>query len=193
MTEAEQTSSPWIHCPFVVMGISHHSAPIHFLEQTALEKSSLPLALRDLCLRPGVVSGLILSTCNRVEIYALGETRQQVNDSVAQEDNLKNSLKPFFHHWCLQQSKETGQKPLSADLDERVYFKSGPAALEHFFNVSASLDSMIPGESQILGQVKEAYELLLNIERSHPLMDRIVRKAISTAKRVRTETANCPP
>lgn len=152
----------------LVIGVSHRETPIERLEKVSFDETRHELGLRDLCTRPHVASGMILSTCNRVEVYAIGS-----------QPGLQESCEAFFQHWCVGND---------ATIDTHRYLKTGREALAHLFNVAASVDSLVPGEAQILGQVKEAYEKLCTLKRSHPVMDRLVRKTISVAKRVRTDT-----
>ncbi len=153
---------------FVVVGLSHHNTPLPLLEQATFDQNRLPLALRDLHTRKQVKSGLIISTCNRVEVYALGKG-----------EALPKSCEEFLLHWCRGPAEE---------VRRHLYKKEGKAALQQLFDVAASLDSMVPGEPQVFGQVKAAYAQQMRLHYNHPLMDRIMRKTFSVAKRVRTET-----
>ena len=165
MESAETTFSG---LKFVTIGISHQTTNLNTLEACAFKEEQKTLALRELKKRPGIEDGFILSTCNRVEVYVIGR-----------EDSVLTSAQAFCDHWF-------GSK--NVDITSALYVKVGANALEHLFSVASSLDAMIPGEAQILGQVKEAFALSRATGKTHPLLDRIVRKAISAAKRVRTET-----
>ncbi|MFM7842396.1 MAG: glutamyl-tRNA reductase, partial [Nitrospira sp.] len=112
----------------------------------------------------------LLSTCNRVEVYA-------VVDGV---DEGHARIQEFFSDTHLSLSSE--------QLMPHLYWYAGDRAIGHLFRVASSLDSMIVGEPQILGQLKDAFEVALNHKASGIVLNKLVRKAISVAKRVRTET-----
>ena len=114
--------------------------------------------------------GLLLSTCNRVEVYAVVEELESGYGRV-------------------QEFLADAHLSLSSDqLTPHLYWHAGDRAIGHLFRVASSLDSMIVGESQILGQIKDAFEVALTHKASGLLLNKIVKKAISVAKRVRTET-----
>ena len=135
----------------------------------SFDETKHALALNDLRKREGIDAGLLLSTCNRVEVYVYGDVARIIE-----------SCRQFYRHW----------QPSSANVIDRYLFaKSGNQAIEHLFKVTSSIDSMVPGEPQVLGQVKKTYRILDAIDWHHPTMNRIVRKSFSVAKRVRQETA----
>ena len=121
-----------------VIGLNHRSAPIEIREKLSFSKASLEEALIRLKSDPQIQESVILSTCNRVEIYARGLPGEKINGKLS--EFLSN-----FH----QIKNDSFKKSL--------YSFSGRSALRHLFLVSSSLDSQVLGESQILGQVKEAY------------------------------------
>src|SRR3990170_4336515 len=126
---------------FFLVGVSHKTAPIEVRERLAFPEDRLPDALRAVASMPGVREVLILSTCNRVEILARGDSP---------DTDLPPTLTQFladFHATTLQR------------LEPHLYHHRHREAIRHVFRVAASLDSMIIGETQILGQVKEAYSL----------------------------------
>jgi glutamyl-tRNA reductase len=136
-------------------------------ERLAIPESHLPDALRRLAEHPGVDEGLILSTCNRVEVIA--QTRNGSTD-------LKSFLRDYFH-----------LNP--GDYEPHLYEYGEGEAIRHLFRVAASLDSMVLGEPQILGQVKEAYATARAVGAVHSQLDLLLTRAFAVAKRVRTETA----
>jgi glutamyl-tRNA reductase len=154
----------------IVVGLSHKTAPVEIREKLAVPESRLGEALTRLCSYPGVREGMVLSTCNRVEVYS-------VVDDV---ESGYGRIQEFLADTHLALSSE--------QLTPHLYWHTGDRAIAHLFRVAASLDSMIIGESQILGQLKDAFEVALAHKTTGVIMNKVVRKAISVAKRVRTET-----
>jgi glutamyl-tRNA reductase len=144
-----------------LVGLSHKSAPIEVRERVALTGDALKDALAQLRATDGVSEALVVSTCNRVEVFVHAD-----GDEPARR---------FF----------TSRSELAA---EHLYVKHGAEAVRHLFRVSASLDSMVVGEQQILGQVKEAYGLASAASSAGSFLSRLCNRAFATAKRVRTET-----
>ena len=154
----------------IVVGLSHKTAPVEIRERLAVPDSRLGEALTRLCSYPGVKEGVLLSTCNRVEVYS-------VVDDV---ETGYGRIQEFLADTHLSLSSE--------QLTPHLYWHTGDRAIGHIFRVAASLDSMIIGESQILGQLKDAFEVALAHKTTGVIMNKVVKKAISVAKRVRTET-----
>jgi glutamyl-tRNA reductase len=154
----------------IVVGLSHKTAPVEIREKLAVPESRLGEALSRLCSYPGVKEGLLLSTCNRVEVYSV----------VEEIDSGYGRIQEFLADTHLSLSSE--------QLTPHLYWHIGDRAIAHLFRVAASLDSMIIGESQILGQLKDAFEVALAHKTTGVIMNKVVKKAISVAKRVRTET-----
>ncbi len=152
---------------FRLIGVNHNTAPVEVRERLAIPESRLPEALKRLVKHPGVDEGLILCTCNRVELLA--RTRNGSAD-------LHGFLQDYFH---LEASA----------LQPHLYDYSEADAIRHLFRVAASLDSMVVGEAQILGQVKEAYATARAVGAVHSQLDLLLTRAFAVAKRVRTETA----
>jgi glutamyl-tRNA reductase len=152
---------------FRLIGVNHNTAPVEVRERLAIPESKLPEALQRLLQRPGVDEGLILCTCNRVELLA--RTQNGTAD-------LRGFLQDYFQ---LQ----------AGDLEPHLYDYSEAEAIRHLFRVTSSLDSMIVGEAQILGQVKEAYATARAVGAVHSQLDLLLTRAFAVAKRVRTETA----
>src|SRR5215470_19839619 len=151
---------------FQVIGVNHNSAPVEVRERLAIPESRLPDAIRTLVQQPGVEEGMVLSTCNRVELLA----------STNQGSDLRGFLRAYF-----------GISPDS--LNSHIYEFRQREAVRHVFRVASSLDSMVVGEPQILGQVKEAYALARGLGAIHSALDVLLSRAFAVAKRVRTETA----
>ena len=154
----------------IVVGLSHKTAPVEVRELLAIPSSRTGEALRRLVTYQGLKEGVLLSTCNRVEVYAVVDE--------AESGFLR--IQEFMADTHLSLSAE--------QLIPHLYWHADDRAIHHLFRVAASLDSMIVGESQILGQLKDAFEVSLYHKASGMTLNKIVKKAISVAKRVRTET-----
>ena len=152
----------------VTVGTSHHIAPLDFREQLSFSESQLTEAFQLFREHPDVRETAILSTCNRVEVYAVTPSK---DGCAALSDFLSN-----YHRIEPQQ------------LNKFTYSHQNLDAARHLFNVTASLDSMVVGEPQILGQVKEAYAQSLAAGATGDILNRLFTKALSVGKRVRTET-----
>ncbi|OLC22634.1 MAG: glutamyl-tRNA reductase [Chloroflexi bacterium 13_1_40CM_55_7] len=152
---------------FQLIGINHKTAPVEVRERLAIPEPRLPEALRRLAEHPGVDEGLILCTCNRVEMWA--QTRNGGAD-----------LRAFLRNYFLLDP---------ADYEPHLYEYREQDAIRHLFRVAASLDSMVVGEPQILGQVKDAYATARAVGAVHSQLDLLLTRAFAVAKRVRNETA----
>ncbi|MGD9842536.1 MAG: glutamyl-tRNA reductase [Steroidobacteraceae bacterium] len=159
---------------FIVVGINHRTAPVAIREQVAFANPELPSALSELRQLPQVSEALIVSTCNRTEIYC--HVEPPLTHSSAE------SIQPLLQ-W-LTEWHELG----SQDLHECAYQHHDAAAVRHAFAVAAGMDSMMVGEAQILGQLKEAYRIAQQHGGTGPYLNRLFQAAFSAAKRVRTET-----
>lgn len=155
----------------VVVGLSHRTAPIAVREKLVLEADGLPDFLRRLVQRPEVGEALLVSTCNRVELVAAGR------------GGFASDL-PQVANACVD-----ALAVHAPGIAPHLYSHTGGAAVRHLFRVAASLDSMVLGEPQILGQVKDAYELARKAGTVGTVLHRTLPRAIRAAKRVRTETA----
>jgi glutamyl-tRNA reductase len=152
---------------YVLIGVNHRTAPVEVREQFAIAETRLPEAVKALTSCAGVEEGMIVSTCNRVEILA------RTSDGGA-------CLDEFFHGFY------------GIDLDRyraHLYEHRDRDAVRHVFRVASSLDSMIVGEPQILGQVKEAYATARAVGAVTSQLDALLTRAFAVAKRVRNETA----
>ena len=152
---------------FQLIGVNHKTAPVEVRERLALPESRLPEACKRLTEYPGIEEGMILSTCNRVELLA-----KTTNGSA----DLRGFVRNYF-----------GVEP--NEIDRHLYEYREQDAVRHVFRVTSSLDSMVVGEPQILGQVKEAYALARAVGSVHSQLDSLLTRAFAVAKRVRTETA----
>jgi glutamyl-tRNA reductase len=152
-----------------ITGLNHRTAPVEVREQLAFDERSLGAALADLVARPGISEGLILSTCNRVEV------------SVASGDSVDPGavIERFL-------AERRGVDP--AALAPFLYRYEDADAIRHLFRVASSLDSMVVGEPQILGQLKAAYAAAKAQGAVGGWLEAILTRAFSVAKRVRTET-----
>jgi glutamyl-tRNA reductase len=155
----------------LVVGISHRTAPLDVRERLAFTEEAVPPALRELGTLPTIGEAMLLSTCNRVEIYAA--TRGAPPAAVA-------DLRHFL---------ATVRQVEDAVLAPHLYDRVGPAAVKHVFRVASSLDSLVVGEPQILGQLKDAYGIATQAGSVGPLLGRCLERAFGVAKRVRSETA----
>ncbi len=153
----------------IVVGLSHKSAPIEVREKLNFPENTLPDALRKLMTYEGIRESLIVSTCNRVEIYA------SVQDSVSGVDRIKQFISDYH-----DLSREL--------LEQSLYVYPEAQGVRHTFRVASSLDSMVVGEAQILGQLKDAFDISLKTKTTSTILNKLLKKAISVAKRVRTET-----
>lgn len=153
----------------LVIGLNHKTADIEVREKVAFDGTKLGEAAEILKNSPEVKENVILSTCNRVEIYAV------VRDIASGAGHIKKILSDYH------------KVPLDF-IDKSLYVYSGRKALNHIFRVASSLDSMIVGEPQILGQLKDAFDFALQKKSSGVLLNKLMKKAISVAKRIRTET-----
>ena len=153
----------------LVTGVSHKTAPVEIRECLAFPEPALPEALRTLKSREGVTEACILSTCNRVEITI---TTEDPVDPQALVDEF------------LQESRLVSP----ANIEPYLYRHEGQAAIHHLFRVAASLDSMVVGEPQILGQLKTAYGVAKGQGVLCGWLEGLLERAFSVAKRVRSET-----
>ena len=154
----------------IVVGLSHKTAPIDIREKVAFAPTAMQEPLHQAVALPAVAEAVIVSTCNRVEIYA---TSRDVEGCIVQ---LKRFIADF-HSLSLE------------ELESHLYDYQGEEAIHHVFRVASSLDSMVLGEPQILGQIKTAYGYAAEFKTAGLILNRFLHKSFSVAKRVRTETA----
>jgi glutamyl-tRNA reductase len=153
----------------VVVGLSHHTAPVEIRERLAFAPTAMEKPLRQMVELEAIAEGLIVSTCNRVELYA----------ATKEPDVAIAALRRFladYHDAVLD------------EIEQHLYDYQGEDVIRHLFRVASSLDSMIIGEPQILGQIKTAYGYAVEFKTAGLILNRFLHKAFSVAKRVRTET-----
>ncbi len=155
---------------FVVVGASHRTAPVEVRERLHVREGDVPALLVALGKDGVAPERMVLATCNRVEIYA---ATPEVEEATAM---------------IVQRLTEREQGPVAL-LDPFLYRLRGEGAIRHAFRVASSLDSMVVGEPQILGQVKAAYGVAGGEKAVGPLLSHLMERAFMVAKRVRTETA----
>jgi glutamyl-tRNA reductase len=150
---------------FNILGINHKTAPVALREKVAFSENRLIAALRTLRQENGIAEVVILSTCNRTEVYWSGS---------ASGAELSRWLEQ--HHGN------------NLDLAASLYIHQESGAVEHVFSVASGLDSMVLGEVQILGQLKDAYRIAQETGSTGPALNKLFQAAFSAAKRVRSET-----
>jgi glutamyl-tRNA reductase len=152
----------------VVVGLNHETAPVAVREAMAFPKDELGRALERVKQDAGLGEAMILSTCNRVEVYGRSEK------------NTARAVAEFL-------ARYHGRAP--EEIEKHLYLLEGEQAIRHAFRVAASLDSMVLGEPQILGQVKDAYEAAERAKSLGSVLNGLRTRSIAAAKRARSETA----
>lgn len=161
-----------------VLGINHRVASVSLRERCALGAERLEEFLQNATRLPHVEELLVLNTCNRVELYGVSRHPHQA---------AKN-LREYWLNFC-QKQKEVGTPELSeTSLQDSFYLYVGEPSVSHGFRVASSLDSMIVGEAQILGQVKEAYRQAQAASTTGRVLNKYFHHVFQVAKRVRSET-----
>ena len=152
----------------ILWGVNHKTAPVEIRERLAIAGEELPEVVKDLLQVPGIGECIVLSTCNRVELVIAHDDSSPAPDVV----------------------RFIGQRFAidSAVLRPHLYEYREKAAVQHLFRVASSLDSMVVGEPQILGQVKEAYATARSIGAVQRTLEKLLQTALTVAKKVRTET-----
>ena len=151
----------------VTYGINHTTAPVKIREQIAFNADNLPAALASLQQWPGIVEAVIISTCNRTEIYC------------RTTDEYDSNIDIWLHQFH-QQAEQS--------LNQYIYQHNDNHAIQHLFRVACGLDSMVLGEPQILGQIKTAYSQALNANTIGKTLGRLFQHTFTVAKQVRTDT-----
>lgn len=160
----------------IVVGVNHKTAPVEIREKIAFNsKEAIKEALKELIQREGIGEVVIISTCNRVEIYVY---TANVSD-LKRENQVEETIKAFLSNF-----HNIGR----GEFENYLYVYKDTEAVEHLFKVASSLDSMIVGEPQITGQVKESYEIALSERTTSLILNYLMNRALFTAKRVRNET-----
>ena len=149
-----------------VAGVSHKTAPVEIREQLAVQRSEVVDLARTVKLLGQLDEMVLVSTCNRVEVY--GTTRQTDSD-----------IKSLLQLLCSE----------PRDLEPHIYLYEDADAVRHLLRVAAGLDSMVLGETEITGQIKNAYETAREAGLTGPVLNRLFQKAFQTTKKIRTRTA----
>ena len=157
--------------PLVCLGLSHHTAPAEVRERHAFPAARVAEALIALRDYEAVREAALISTCNRLEIYA------ELEDEGLGVLQLKEFLGNFRH------------SGIAYDIDPYLYVLHGSAAIEHLFRVSTGLDSMLIGDAEVLGQVKDAYRQARRARSLGKTLHRVFHEALSAGKAARSQTA----
>jgi glutamyl-tRNA reductase len=155
--------------PLVVIGLNHRTCPVTVRERFAFTDAEIPDALGRLRATGFVEEAVILSTCNRVELYAAGP--------LATEEMLAR-LRTFL----------VESRRIETEVSDVLFTHRDGACLEHLFRVAGGLDSMLLGETEILGQLKHAYDLALQHQYTGRILNKAFQRAFNVAKQLRTET-----
>jgi glutamyl-tRNA reductase len=153
----------------LIIGLNHKTANVETRERLAFNGPKLEEGVFGLKKIPEVKEVAVLSTCNRVELYTC------VSNTASAAENIKTFLSEF-------------RNIPKSDFEKSLYIHTDIDAIKHILRVGSSLDSMVVGEPQILGQLKDAFDFALSKKTTGVLLNKLMKKAISTAKRVRTET-----
>ena len=154
-----------------IVGLNHKTAPVEIRERLSFGSHDIIEVNAILKERIDLEEGLILSTCNRVEVYAVTDFS---------DDDCPIRIKNFLAQNCDISLK---------DFDELMYVYEDSEAVSHLFNVASGLDSMVIGETEILGQVKKAYQDARQSKATGKVLNRLLEKTFKTAKMVRTDTS----
>jgi glutamyl-tRNA reductase len=157
--------------PILVCGINHKTAPVALREKVVFAQDKLALYLNDLVTQENIQEAVLLSTCNRSELYCSSDDVNKVTDWFCRQHSLSRD-----------------------DIESVMYFYQDMEAVKHLMNVACGLDSMVLGESQILGQMKEAFSEGCAAGSVGPMFNRLFQQVFTVAKEVRTNTAigACP-
>jgi glutamyl-tRNA reductase len=152
-----------------LIGLSHHTAPVEIREKIAFSANDVPEALDRISSIAGVKEVMLFSTCNRVEVLVVAENEYETVPEV------KKFIAEYNH------------VPLS-EFENNLYVLEGEDAVRHIFRVASSLDSLVVGEPQILGQIKDAFQFSLKNKTNGVILNRLLPRAFSVAKKIRSET-----
>ena len=153
----------------LVVGVNHHTAPLDLLERIALDAQGVAKAVAGLVSLDSVREAVVLSTCNRTEVYAVAELFHQGFDDIQ-----------HFLATTAGVDLET--------INSHTYAEHDDAAAQHLFSVAAGLDSMVLGEGEVLGQVRDAWEIAQAEGAARSTLNLLFRHSLETGKRARTET-----
>ncbi|MCF8010006.1 MAG: glutamyl-tRNA reductase [Clostridiales bacterium] len=153
----------------LTIGLNHKTAPVEIREKLSFAEHSMHENLTQLQSNLGIEGSVILSTCNRTEIYTVSKDEEQGLDSIVEFLSVRSGV-----------SKE--------HILNFIYIQTGQKAVEHLFKVTSGLDSMLIGETQILGQVRSAYEIALKVGSTNSVLNTLFQQAINTGKAARAQT-----
>jgi glutamyl-tRNA reductase len=153
----------------ILIGLNHNTAPVEIRECLAFDGDETQIALKKLMAQPSILEAFLISTCNRIEALL----------AVKDKDQAISTVKSFLSDF---------KKVPMREFEESLYLFEGDEAVRHIFQVASSLDSMMVGEPQILGQIKEAYRIATTIKSASVILNRLLHKTFFVAKRVRSET-----
>ncbi|MDX2417169.1 MAG: glutamyl-tRNA reductase, partial [Xanthomonadales bacterium] len=153
--------------PLLITGISHHTASLEIREKIAITRLDYAARVKQLHALDGVEEVVVVSTCNRTEIYSIGpkQSREQV------------------HQWL-----QTKGGLSDAEMDQHCYVREREQAVRHLFRVAGGLESLVLGESQIVGQLKDAWQMANDADGVGKVLDRLFQHAFATGKRIRSKT-----
>jgi len=154
----------------LVVGVNHRSGPLSLLERLTIAPDELPKAVAGLAQRDTIREAVVLSTCNRTEVYVIAE-------------RFHGAYADVIDFLC-----ELGELDVDA-LSPHLFSQHDDAAVGHLFEVAAGLDSAVLGEGEILGQIRAAWQVALDESAARSGMNLLMRSAVETGKRARTETA----
>ncbi len=155
--------------PLIAIGLSHRTSPVEVREKFAFNDAEIPATLEELRRRGIVSEGVIVSTCNRTEVYAV---------TTGAEREALEHIRAFLIE----------KRSYPQTLNGELYLYSEPNSLEHLFKVACGMDSMLLGETEILGQLKKAYELALQHKHTGARLNKAFQRAFNVAKHIRTCT-----
>ncbi len=153
----------------LLLGVSHHTAPVDLRERVDFSRRGIVTALRELALRPSPTESVVLTTCNRSEIYVACEDPDRARDDLA-------GFMSGFHHVP------------EDELTPHLYARTNGGVAQHLFRVAAGLDSLVVGEPQVFGQVKEAYAAAAGERCTGTLLNKLFPWSFTVGKRVRADT-----
>ncbi len=155
--------------PLIVIGLNHRSSPVELRERFAFAEAEIPSVLEELCRSGLAEEAVILSTCNRVEIYAA------ISDG---RSDICQALQAFLAR----------ARNVNEPINGEIYALREPQSVEHLFRVACGLDSLAIGETEVLGQLKKAYDLALRSHVTGACLNKAFQRAFNVAKHVRTQT-----
>ena len=153
--------------PLLTTGISHHTATLEIREKIAITRTDYIKRINELNALEGVEEVVVVSTCNRTEIYSIGpkQSREQIRQWLQSKGNLTD-----------------------AEMEEHCYVRERDQAVQHLFRVSGGLESLVLGESQIVGQLKESWQMAHQAGAVGKVLDRLFQHAFATGKKIRSKT-----